>query len=476
MASRLLQLFFIFYQFIHNIFNYISSKEPYPELRKIPDVLRNINHFEHYMSLYEQLIKINPDDYNQSSKTEGPLVHYRLRLDGDGLIRLSDIREQNISYSPHEAKQIAIAIYQFAYSYTLMNDKKDYRFLDAAIGSFLMRPFTTIHGTDDVRAVNNLFRQMVFSYKQKIEKNRQNLPNEEHANSARLIQRAFRKHRFQQNNKPIEPLSEDLKQSMHVHLILENPRKPEPRAVLTVKQKMQWSQLAIPGMEELAQKVATHLVFQRNHNKFISRLREVVKDFNQFLHSLPSDQQEYVIVVPRESRAKSNHWVTGLALHYLVKKPLAILFADETKEFITKNQTIRHMVFLDDALYSGRQMEQLVSRANQPGINSILILPFYSKRIFYLQRSNVCFLGELMLTPHDMICDKRIQPQMWTTEDNEKLNKNLPNNWSWASSKIGVFFDHRVADNASTFLNDLHAINQHGEELVPPSYTQRPYN
>ncbi len=284
--------------------------------------------------------------------------------------------------------------------------------------------------------------------------------------AARTIQRAFRRFKFLKGPKAVEESSETLIQSMVLHGVSQNPQAPSSR-VFTVDDKKEWVKTAKPEYKSLALRLAMYLVTYRSHKKFMGRLLQVIGQFNEYIHSLPMDNQDYVFVVP-DKKGKSNQWVTGLALPHLVKKPLAILNPNEIEQFKCDNPTLQHLVYLDDGFYSGRQMRGLMGGygRTQPTLHQILILPFYSKRID--RRDAQCIVGELMLTPEDMECDERtsLHP-FWLKEDSHTLDRLISNTWSSPSRKTGTFFQHRVADNASTYLSDLRPLNEKGERLIP---------
>lgn len=457
--------------FIPEVVQNIPLSQPVTalELTKIPEKLNLVDIKAHYLFLYHQLMDINRDHYNQDSKIDGPLANHRIIVEDDGLLHISEKEEKNLSYTLDEAKRIAVAIYQLAYAYTLNPANKDTVLLNLGIAPFLMLPFAKIHGTDDVRTISHYFRQLIRSFRRKInEEELGKTPEEKQTHSAQIIQRAYRKHLSYKQPQSPEVLSEELKQSMQNHMISENPKHPEPVLVLSAEHKRHWAQSAKPGFGDIALKVAMQLVNYRSHTQFMGRLRGVVKQFNDYIHSLPKQAQEYVIIVPRESSPKSNHWVTGLAIPNLIKKPMAILYPNEIDLFILQNPNVKNMVFIDDALYSGRQMEDLITSSKKNGINSNLLLPFYTDNITWLQQNNInCFLGERMLKPENLVRDHRSKSASWTNNDRDQLNEALASDWSQASSKVGTFFNHRVGDSASTFLGDLPHLHQNGESLIP---------
>lgn len=149
---------------------------------------------------------------------------------------------------------------------------------------------------------------------------------------------------------------------------------------------------------------------------------------------------------------KSNHWVTSWALPLLTRKPESILFLHELH-----NNTIKHCVFFDDALYSGRQMNELITDVRR--VNSVrctVIVSFYNPLgLNRLWKADHFILGERMLSCHDL---EGIYPCSWTKKDTRKFETTFSNQWDMASTKVGVFFQHKTADSASTFLRDIPSI------------------
>lgn len=443
------------------------------ELRTIPkdSALLKINIKEYYLSLYFALMRINKNEDEQSCPKNGPLAHYRIILLNNGLIEICKKKEHQIGYSPQEAKKIACAIYQFAYAYTLLPGNQEVLLLSRGIGFFLMRSFSLIHPSREVLAIRNEFRQLIYSFG--IKQNRRDIvsPATIKENSALLIQRRFRTSCFIKKGSVIAPLGSELKTSMDQHLIPQQPLEQVLFPPLTKEQKDQWVKEAKPGCGDLAKKLAIHLVFYRSHKQFKGRLFAVITQFNNYLHSLPEADREYVLIVPELDRMASNHWVSGLALPFFAKKPISILYPGEIASFKKNHPELKFLVFLDDALYSGRQLEGLVLNGRHSDLKNILVLPFYSKRVDWLQRNGViCFLGERMLTPEDLECrSQRVQRPFWINQDSNQLNYKVAASWSYASNKIGTYFFHKVADSASTFFGEINQLHQNHQSLVPQS-------
>ena len=121
----------------------------------------------------------------------------------------------------------------------------------------------------------------------------------------------------------------------------------------------EFAQQSKTDYKEFAQEFSRFAVHYRSHKKFLRQLEYVMNRFNQYMSSLKEDT-EYFFVVPDSGRAKSNHWVVGLALrlNLIDKKPSAVLFPEEVKGYLRYKPSNKDSVcvFLDDAMYSGRQL------------------------------------------------------------------------------------------------------------------------
>ena len=299
--------------------------------------------------------------------------------------------------------------------------------------------------------IRSYYRQLVFSYPRKEELMEQSERDLQYI-SARVIQRAYRQRLFQKKASPLEEFSSELKQSMLKHSICESPAQLQPFSEFTPQYKMQWAQNARADLKPAAVMLMKYCVMYRSHAKFTRRLAAVVQSFNQYLYSLPKEKRDYILVAP--NKKGSNQWVIGLALPLLIKKPMAILHPEEIRAFKAENGSLTHMVFIDDALYSGRQMSELVvSSQRQAALNTILIVPYYTDRSLACFDRQVQFvLGERMLRYENlksMYCKETEEP--WT-QDTTTCDEIFSREWSLASSKVGTFFNHKIADDASTYL------------------------
>lgn len=401
--------------------------------------------WQYYLILWQQLSDINPVEDDYCCPTFAPLAQARLAVNPHGLLIIVKADRLPIMYSRYEAYQVAKAIYQLAYCYTTNPASDHLMALRKGIGFFLMQPFATLYPTEEVLHVLSLFRQLDYNfYRQAYYK--KIYPDEEAQNnhSAVLIQRAFRAHQSRQHKIGFEPASKKLHLSMQAHCISQVPQSPADFTPFSKNTLNHW--LNARKERDFYQKVFNNLVYYRSHKKFLKSLAFCVKEFNTFLSSLPQELRDYVLVVPDE--LKSNQWVTSWALPLLAQKPKYIVFPHEI------NNSIKHCVFFDDALYSGRQMRELVGAARCVSkAYCTIIVPFYNQRgLSRVSNADHFILGERMLSCLDLESNHE---GAWTRKDTRTFERLFSNQWDEASTRVGVFFQHKTADSASTFLRDI---------------------
>lgn len=388
-------------------------------------------------------------------------MQLKLTVTHEGLLEATAVDVHPVNYTPVEAARVAKAIYQLAYSYTTNPHSDSSLPLRKAIGFFLMRPFAKLYPTEEVLTILNCYRALEFSFYRHLRYN-EAYPNVEQVmpHGTTLIQRRFRAHRQAKRIRSREEMSDSLKNSMRAHHVSLNPATPADLCAPSKEEKEQWlSKQKIH--EALYRKVLDNLVYYRSHAKFMKRLQICVHDFNTLLRSLPRDLHNYALVVPKYL-VQSNHWVSALALPTLERKPIAILFPDEVKASVLQAPSMKHFVFFDDAIYSGRQMHELISKSWVAGATYTLIVPFYNEvGLVRTRYVNHYILGERMLRADEMRSEY-MSRNTWRHNDSQILNQVFSKEYNTATSKVGVFFQHTTADEASTFLSNL-------EEIIPQS-------
>ena len=439
------------------------------KLRQLSSKLLALDTEAYYLSLYKQLNELYEGQEGVFNKETSPLRFYRVNVDEDGLILIGANKEENLHYSDFELLKISMAIYQLAYACSLHNDNAKY-VISKGITPLLMSPLVTIFKNSETIKMNALLRQLVFSMANK--KNTSQVFNCENAN-AMVIQRAYRKKQYLEANKKglvsTEEINKQLQESMDAHLIKINNPLPVKRSELTTQYKMQWASEAKGEYNVLAKRLVSSLVFYRSHEKFKNKLKYVVEQLNAHLQQLPKGERKYIIVVKQDCYAKSNHWCVGLALPYLQIKPAAILFPNEVSDFKEKNADLKHSVFIDDAAYSGRQLRDDINSLTIDSLNIIILLPYYSAHAlskFTSFSSHVSFIGgEKMFYPREFQNIK----ELWSLKESDQINALFDDEWSLPSSKAGVFFAHKVADSASTYLQGggLSKLHSNEVDLIP---------
>jgi len=105
--------------------------------------------------------------------------------------------------------------------------------------------------------------------------------------------------------------------------------------------------------EEVVQSIQ-HITFDR----FLFGLKMAVRKFNLYLHSLPEDKRNFVLLVDSR-KDKSGPWVTKLAQQFLAYPPSIIINTEELEKFTPPSIDLSHIVLFDDASYSGNLLYKL---------------------------------------------------------------------------------------------------------------------
>lgn len=179
--------------------------------------------------------------------------------------------------------------------------------------------------------------------------------------AATKIQRAFRSHQIKRKLKNINP-EEIIRQKEKKYSISIQKAVRQPLENLT--RNTDWISNPKSPLGR-AQKAITQAAKLGSYEKFKLALRSSFCDTLQSIHACPSDQREYVIVVDDNS-SKSSHWVTA-HLHDLmsVHSPKDIVSWDDLSSFLKKNPEIKHIVMVDDGVYSGDQASSRIKSMKQ---------------------------------------------------------------------------------------------------------------
>ncbi len=269
------------------------------------------------------------------------------------------------------------------------------------------------------------------------------------------------------------------------------PQKPSASYAPNREKALDW----INRHPEELQDLATQFIDRIQHvsqANFENHLKNSVDDFNNYLSQLPRNQRNYSIVLPlacnrtgKTFTNMSNLWVTLIALRFFKTSPKKIMVVNNCRrENIVdwKKENIQHVVYFDDAAYSGRQVSEMVESLKiDKKIKMHLIIPFIGK----LAKTNIekAFTVSLQRTPHQYrIAQHQMMPAFYDFLSDE--DKNIMNDLFKAHPRpqtLGLtYFDHKIADTWSVFNSQLN-----GESLlskgkgtkyiddVPPPYKQR---
>lgn len=135
-----------------------------------------------------------------------------------------------------------------------------------------------------------------------------------------------------------------------------------------------------PSLDQKTAKRFTKNITYISYDKFLERLQASIDSFKKAIQNEP-----YIIVVPAESSRKSNFWVASLAQKYLQDTSLTQILKDtQLPDYLAQHENIHNLVCLDDASYSGQQMEDFIqeiknANAKYSNLKFYLIIPFMAK-------------------------------------------------------------------------------------------------
>ncbi len=181
--------------------------------------------------------------------------------------------------------------------------------------------------------------------------------------SAIKIQRAWRKLHYQEQNlnsfgkNSYGPRSaSEITQQFPIHPKLSlQPKTPQSDNSIDPVKAQEWINLHEKEDQKLAKNVLKkidHVSFER----FLFGLKESIEKWNVLIMSRPDSQRDYAILLDKRDE-KSIQWVTSLALPWLAHPPSQIVTMGELKSI---KKDIHHLVIIDDAIYSGNQMTELL--------------------------------------------------------------------------------------------------------------------
>lgn len=182
-----------------------------------------------------------------------------------------------------------------------------------------------------------------------------NLPEFKEKLAFQKLKAFRRKVQFQNKMKNIS--SEDVaKQKSEKYDIPINKRVREPLINLTKTED--WVQGQTPIDE--ARRAVTKAAKLGTYEKFRTALRTSFEDTLQSIYACPPEDQEYVILA--DIPGKSTNWVMA-HLHDMmsVHPPKNIISRDKLEAFLKENPNIKHIVMVDDGVYSAQQASSYIS-------------------------------------------------------------------------------------------------------------------
>jgi len=119
-----------------------------------------------------------------------------------------------------------------------------------------------------------------------------------------------------------------------------------------------------------------YLTFSRlaqliSYEKFVTQLKRSFKDTLGDVLSSPEGERSYVIIADQEG--KSANWVIAHLHEFMaVHPPENIIPRNELEDYLKRKPEIKHIVMIDDAVYSGEQASGYISELNDffPMLNS----------------------------------------------------------------------------------------------------------
>ncbi|KTD63101.1 ankyrin repeat domain-containing protein [Legionella shakespearei] len=134
------------------------------------------------------------------------------------------------------------------------------------------------------------------------------------------------------------------------------PKRPLRSNPPDVKKMKLWIEKHKEEDKKTAEEVS-HSIQHITFEHFLFGLKMAVKKFNLYLHSLPEDKRNYVLLVDSR-KDKSGPWVTKLAQQFLLFPPSVIINTADPGKFIP-TMDLNHIVLFDDASYSGNLLYKL---------------------------------------------------------------------------------------------------------------------
>lgn len=215
------------------------------------------------------------------------------------------------------------------------------------------------------------------------------------------------------------------------------------------KQQLEsWAQSQLtPMLRRIAKKIISHIHFV-DFDTFLRQLMKVTLDFNQKI-----GEQPYVLIIgsfkDKIAKGTSELWVTGLALEYCgLKQPADIIPMENLKQYLTIHPEIRHILCLDDAIYSGTQKRDCLTRIfrdiSNTDVEIALGVPYISRRGLEVIENLQKEYNRINLLSYQVF------PMLMDHLDNEEMEY-LSRVCVTDSRRTLTYFSHRFPDFLSTF-------------------------
>lgn len=194
--------------------------------------------------------------------------------------------------------------------------------------------------------------------------------------------------------------------------------------------------------------ITIHVSYETFVKKIKENLIQVLKKYYEINNTI------FVFLNKFEYKSKSNYWMYKYILYFLknIQKDVKIIFTLEEEE-IKDNDII---LLIDDCIFSGEQISSTIVKITDyynkiKKVKLILFVPYISKRgIRWIKDSYIKnkFLKEciFIISNHEII-----EPLTYylNRDDLVKLFKYYDDEFHY--DKYAIYFDHKLADNVSTF-------------------------
>lgn len=370
------------------------------------------------------------------------------------------LQQQQGVWDPQEALKVCRDFLFYANNWA---KEKDSSILIREVYQIAVKPilsYIQMHNEDLIIECGKL--KMQFLNDQRLFEKRQKQKPFTQEEGATCLQRAYRTHLYLKN-KTSPQIDGDKVYSVPLNITPPPPKRsnaidPEASEEWILSHEIQWQPTARKFIKNLR---------HRSFKKFEQRLKASVESFNEKLMSLPVEERKYIIMIPKESKKKSNPWVTSLALKYLAIPPLDIVY--EEQNAFPKDIKV---VAFDDAAYSGRQFGQFCSRCAYNNINIYAIIPFITRYAMWDLSSAVWISShEKMLSIPDL--------NEFSDEELKLLEKITVSFYEGQLEKRTLYwFDHKIPDALSTLqdvLSEGLTLDGSGKKIPFIPKTNSPY-